>query len=141
MHLKTGFTWRQIIKVPIFDYCMAMKIGGITPYFQNRIEAFRNYYPTLAWDCPLMPGNYTSNHTYDYPENAIATRSNVTQIVQKRKDPIQIITEANGFKYMKMDIPNGIYKVVINLTSKIDPMVFQVEFQFETRERLGDDKF
>jgi hypothetical protein len=141
MNLKTGFTWRQIIKMPTFEYCKVMKIGGILPYFQNRIEAFRNYYPTLSWDCPFKPGNYTCNHTYDFPENAIATRSNVTQIVQKRKDPISIVVESNGFKYMKMDIPNGIYKVVINVTTKTDDLAFQVQYQFETRERLGEDKF
>jgi hypothetical protein len=142
MNLKTTVNWRQIIKTPPFEYCNGMKVGGIIPFVENRIEAFKTEYPGLPFVCTMQPGNYSANHTYNYPHNAIVTRINVTQItVTKPTKSIKFYTNESGFKVMGIQLPNGVYGNCINFTTKADPAGFQVNFQFEWRKRLGEEQF
>jgi hypothetical protein len=140
--MKTGYTWRQIIKTPQFEYCSGMKLGGFIPFVENRIKYFQNDFPSLSWDCPAKPGNYSAWHVYNFTSNLIATRVNITQIViEKPKEAVLFDMGEDGFNLMKVQLVNGIYASVINITTKDDPVGSQVNFQFEWRERLGDDKF
>jgi hypothetical protein len=141
MHLKTGYTWRQIVKTPSFAYCSGMKLGGLIPFVENRIKGFRHDFPNLAWDCPLQPGNYSAWHVYNFTQNLIATRVNFTQITTEKPKIFDFETNENGFNVMIIPLVNGIYANVLHMTTKDDPVGSEIKFQFEWRERLGDDKF
>jgi hypothetical protein len=129
MHLKTGYTWRQIVKTPQFEYCNGMKLGGLIPFIENRIKALQNEFPESSWNCPFQPGNYSSSHVFNFTFNLIATRVNITQIApRKRTAEIKFGANENGFMMMELPITNGIYRNVINITTKNDPVGMQVSF-------------
>jgi hypothetical protein len=141
MNLRTVTNWRQIIKLPKFEYCSSKNLATMIPFFANRVQAYQTEFPDLPWDCPMEAKNYSANYTYNYLQNIEVTQTNVTQIVANKPKIMETVISELGFKTMVLDLPNGIYGNVINLTQKDDPQGFQFYFQFEWHKRLGDDKF
>jgi hypothetical protein len=119
-----------------------MNLGGLIPFISNRIDTFKLQFPTLPWICPIQPGKYSANYTFVFEHNNIATKQNVTHVQQnKSKLPFVFIAMENGFKIMDLDLPNGIYGNIINVTFPDDTQGFKFNYQYELRQRLGEDTF
>jgi hypothetical protein len=103
------------------------------PYMANHIEYAKKMFPTLPLDCPMMPGNYSANHTRSY----FFTIAQASTTTSTTPPPVFL----DNFKLMTLNLPNGIYGNIIKLATKMDPEGFQVSWQFELRERMGKDVF
>jgi hypothetical protein len=117
-HRKTGFTWRQIIKLPSFEICMGTKFSGFLPYINQRIKVAQSDFPGLPWNCPVQPGNYSAFHIFDWNNNTVATRINMTQITTERpsEQPAYYYLP-NGLKMLDFKLPNGVYYREVNYPS------------------------
>lgn len=122
MHFKTVTNWRQIFKGPEVEYCNGMKfVEKMLPFYAEKIEQYKKMFPSLNPSCPLQPGPfYVTNHTKEDQNNI-----NKTQAIA-------------GFGGI---LPNGRYRFIINLSTKMDPMVYKIQWQVEIRNRLGEDEF
>jgi hypothetical protein len=117
-----------------------MKLGSLIPFIENRTRVFQSELPGLPWKCPAKPGNYSSFHVYNF--TVIGKRVNITQIIPKDpKRGVKYEKSSAGIMQMVIPLTNGIFANVINITTENDPAGMQVNFQFEMRDRLGDDKF
>jgi hypothetical protein len=108
------------------------------PWIANHIEMYKQHFPTLPFDCPIRPGNYTANHTYNLDPKAIITLNRTAIVANKSTAGWSIF---NGVKMMTLPLPNGIYRNGIHVWTKDDPTGTHVIWQFEMHDRLGSDKF
>jgi hypothetical protein len=124
LHYKTVTNWRQIISTPKTEYCSSIKvIGKILPFYARNLEAYKKMFPSLNPNCPFQPGPfYVTNYT-EYIENTDYQRNNP------------------GLAEFGVILPNGRYRSVITLSTKTDPMVYMIQWQFEIRKRLGEEEF
>jgi hypothetical protein len=102
-------------------------IENLLPFYAKIIERYKKMFPTLNFNCPLKPGPfYVRNFTYDTlsPEHANYYKDNVGKS-----------------DYGMGNLPNGIYRNVVTLSTKTDPMVYKLDWQLEVANRLGEEQF
>jgi hypothetical protein len=121
---------------------LGTKIGGFLPFVDQMLKVAQSDYPGLPWNCPMQPGNYSSYHIYDWTNNTVATRVNISQITtEKPSNQPAYYYLPNGLKMLNLKLPNGIYRSGINFTTKNNTQGFQYSCQSEIRSRLGVNEF
>jgi hypothetical protein len=121
MELKAGWNWRQIFKGPEIEYCSAMKLGNLFPFYMKEINIYKALFVNKSFDCPLQPGKYYvmnwTNHT------------NTVGVTARQRTGVGV------------DIPNGIYRFTAKAFTKDDPLGGFVQWQTEVRDRFGQEDF
>jgi hypothetical protein len=134
LHRKTVTNWRQLIKLPTFEFCSASKIAStLIPFVATQLEFVRNNFKTLPIDCPLLPGKYSGNNTYTDMHGFHATTT-----ISPRGIGISMPTPKTE---TWLSLPNGIYRHDLLLSTKNDPDAFHMIWVLKRRDRLGIDEF
>ena len=123
--LKMTSNWRHIFNIPRTDFCVVKKIGDSIPFYSGLIEPkIKQYFGNMSLDCPLNPGRY-------YAMNIVEN----IYVEPTKKDKFE------PPQYNPFDIPNGLYRCTIELSTNDDMNAFFLQWQFEQRLRTKDDKF
>ena len=123
--MKTTTNWRHIFKTPTTDYCVVQKIGDSVPYYSGIVvPKMRRFFGNRTFDCPLKPGRYYA--------------MNIADIVEEEKAKQEKFTP---HQYNLFDLPNGVYRCTMNLSTDDDSNAFFLQWQFEVRVRTQEDKF
>jgi hypothetical protein len=115
-----------------------MKHGTIMPLIANHLEMYKKQFPSMPSDCPMQPGNYSGNYTYNLDPSATSA-INETKIIGNKATAGWI--NFNGFKIMNLPLVNGIYKCSIHAWTKSDPDGAHMNWQYEIHSKMGTDKF
>lgn len=118
---KNGVNWRQIMKSPDIEYCSFLTSSSRLPYFQASFDHFKNLHPKFPWHCPVKLGRYESLNV-----NLSSPTTNAL---------------FNNAKLINVGLPNGLYRFIIHMFRKDDPMIFKLDWTNEIHIRLNDDDF
>ena len=95
------------------------------PYYSNIVEPYmKKYFGNISLDCPLKPGRY---YAMNIADNVFVEKANK----DKFEPP----------NYNLFDLPNGVYRSTIELSTGDDSNAFFLQWQIEQRVRTKDDKF
>jgi hypothetical protein len=103
------------------EFCGYLNVGNSLPVIADVIRSFVDRHPSLPWNCPIKAGKYSSNFTRDYKT--------------ADKKIFRMEGALGGI------IPNGIYRVIINFSTKDDPIGFYVSWQNEIHLKMGENDF
>jgi hypothetical protein len=102
-------------------------VENMLPFYAKMIEGYKYAFPSLNPNCPFKPGPfYVRNYTYDSssPEN------------------VKWFKENEGKSVFGLgNLPNGRYRNVVTISTKTDPMLYKLDWQFEVANRLGEEQF
>lgn len=92
-------TWRHIIKLENYDICWIAKNKDLLPMITALKKYYKKQFPSLPNDCPIQPDKY-------YAANVTA--------MDESEDINNSVTTGQ--------LPNGIYRHVIKMFNKNDPI-------------------
>lgn len=122
MLMRTVTNWRQIVKLPPFEFCGFLNSSNKMPIAEKFLERYSRMFTSISFACPFKPGpfyvfNYTIGEEYEHA-----------------------IVKSNNPKLFEFHNPNGMYKHVVLFSNRNDPMIFRVEWWTEFRYAMGEDK-
>lgn len=124
--MKTGSTWRQLVKLDNIDGCFFL--NSIQNQNLPLIDAVRVFYtthmPNLPRKCPIPPGNYTA-----YNVTAIDHRNNGTE-------GGKLLT-----KMSPVPFPNGVYRHFFQLTLDSDKNAVTFYFHSKIDQSMNANEF
>lgn len=133
-HFKSGQNWRQLLKMDRIDFCSISRAAGFAPAGKQLLENMKWTLPTLPLDCPFLPKKYEGigTHTSDPNTWNMTTDEYRSYKMNSQKvNPDEFVTPTL--------MPNGVYRVTLQLYTSSDPVGFTVQFQYEIYYRLNDE--
>jgi len=111
-----------VIKTPLTEVCQFLKSDYKLPYFANGLKGLQEMFPEIPFSCPIYPRRYAVvNYTLD-------------------DDTIEKKTKALASLSSTL-VPNGLYRCIIQSSTKNDSNAFQISWLAEQKVRLGDEDF
>lgn len=101
--------WRELLKFDKIPICKFLDNAIRLPYFDNLLSAYQQAFPTFPTSCPILASPYY-----------IRNMSNGDYDIMKE-------TFLNNFG----GLPNGEYKILLNVFSFKDPNIYTISWQVE----------
>lgn len=124
---KFVYTWRQIFKLENYDFCLITRLSNsnIIPAINAFMIYMKRQFSNLPTKCPIEPRIYDSG--------------NVT--INDAKNESFAAIEINEHLTPGGYLPNGVYRNVLRLHTKKDPVGFMLYWQTEIYNKMGEQDF
>lgn len=107
---------------PDVDVCAYLKIGKMLPMYDNFMNDLKARFQNFPGKCPIKPGSYYSLNYTGYDENK--------KRIEVKRDSLP-----------DQPLPNGVYKIHLKLFNQNDPLIYEVEWTYFIKKRLGEEDF
>lgn len=121
--MKSGSTWRHLIKLDNIDACFFLTSMQSLPLLDAVRNFYKTYFPKLPQKCPVEPGKYSV--------------TNVTVTDNKHGN--------EGEKLMKqitpMTLPNGLYRHLLRLSNSNDTVGLTLYWHTRIDISMNENEF
>jgi hypothetical protein len=121
---KEHRNWRQILKTPQIELCHFMGSENMYhQFYKTYLDGIFEQLPGLPRRCPIKAGPC---YTYDAP---------IIDLYAKNPN------NQNGYMKDMVGLPNGNYKLTVELFTTADPQAIFIEYQYEINRRMNAENF
>lgn len=123
---KDHRNWRQLLKTPPIDVCELLEGKSFQhQFYKEYFKGLMSQLPGLPRKCPIQPGPY---FTVDEPIRGDKYSKQRTDVDKK-------------FMVDVMNLPNGVYRISIEVSANDEPKAAYIFWQYEIKNRLNFGNF
>lgn len=126
--MRMTSNWRQIAHGPKIEYCSALKLGSLFPFYAENIKAYTAaFFPNQSFSCPLEPKLFKAD--------------NILVIRNVYNSSSQSTSQDAVHEPIQLSLPNGKYRITVHFSTNTDPYAMFFQWVEDINFRLAEDKF